>query len=692
MPIPSIRVNVRSFEEVRSSFSALNRYLDDNFPATSIFIDTSSGSGSAGLPILLDTSGTIAANMIDDSTIDHGSLAGTADDDHTQYSLADGTRSFTGQVTISSGGLDVTGDILVTGEVDGRTISDDARFLDGATLQSPDIVVVEDGGAVKLQIQKFGGGDLTFYFAGVDYILDCTPVLELTLTQGSDTVPQLNYVYVTESGGTLTLTLSTSAWPTTSFAPIAKVQVQTAASVATDGAMSVHAWTDHIYSATENGMLSHLNRKLRSGPATWDSGIAASALSISNPNAYIATASGKALQLHIHSFPARDMQTGDPLFVANEPTTPFNRITSLASITQDAEGTTWGTNKFGILVIWGSISQKQADSKLMCNLPSGLYNTEANAIADDNNTANYSLPASFTGIEFLIAAYVVKKTASGWTESALKDLRGQLPSTAASGGAITDHGNLAGLTDDDHAQYHNDSRGDDRYYTETELDAGQLDSRYFTEAEHASISAGAPSSGLPIKLDSGGKIDASFIDDSDIDHGSIGGLTDDDHTQYYIGSLGSTDNVVMRTNGTGARTGQSSGVTISDTNEIESISGDLTVNAVSGSTTIVGLVGDTELGDGTLRVLRPNTDLKMDFGIVSKRINDCWVGGRMFIPISTANLSSPPTDAELDTEFGTPTAGFIAWNDDNGAGTSFRLIGSDGTSWFFSPTVLTKAT
>lgn len=119
--------------------------------------------------------------------------------------------------------------------------------------------------------------------------------------------------------------------------------------------------------------------------------------------------------------------------------------------------------------------------------------------------------------------------------------------------------------------------------------------------------------------------------------------------------------------------------------------GDLIIRADSTKTTVVGRAGDTELGDGTLRMFGPNTDLKMDFGNVTHRVNDCWVGGRMFIPISTANLSATPTDAELDTEFGTPTAGFIAWNDDNGAGTSFRLIGSDGTSWFYSETVLTKA-
>lgn len=53
----------------------------------------------------------------------------------------------------------------------------------------------------------------------------------------------------------------------------------------------------------------------------------------------------------------------------------------------------------------------------------------------------------------------------------------------ATGDIVTDHGNLSGLGEDDHTQYHNDTRGDTRYYTKIQLDGGQLDSRYFTETE-----------------------------------------------------------------------------------------------------------------------------------------------------------------------------------------------------------------
>lgn len=72
------------------------------------------------------------------------------------------------------------------------------------------------------------------------------------------------------------------------------------------------------------------------------------------------------------------------------------------------------------------------------------------------------------------------------------------------------------------------------YYTKTELNAGQLNNLYFTESEHINTSAGAGDAGKPIKLDAAGHIDATMINDADIDHGTTGGLTDDDHTQYTL--------------------------------------------------------------------------------------------------------------------------------------------------------------
>lgn len=54
------------------------------------------------------------------------------------------------------------------------------------------------------------------------------------------------------------------------------------------------------------------------------------------------------------------------------------------------------------------------------------------------------------------------------------------------GGGVTDHGLLTGLGDDDHTQYHNDTRGDARYYRKSEVDT-QLSSKSPTSHNHDSL-------------------------------------------------------------------------------------------------------------------------------------------------------------------------------------------------------------
>jgi len=72
----------------------------------------------------------------------------------------------------------------------------------------------------------------------------------------------------------------------------------------------------------------------------------------------------------------------------------------------------------------------------------------------------------------------------GWIQSVTDQINALLASGGGSGsGGVTDHGALSGLSDDDHGQYHNNIRGDLRYYTKTLLDAGQLNSLYYTETE-----------------------------------------------------------------------------------------------------------------------------------------------------------------------------------------------------------------
>lgn len=63
------------------------------------------------------------------------------------------------------------------------------------------------------------------------------------------------------------------------------------------------------------------------------------------------------------------------------------------------------------------------------------------------------------------------------------------------------------------------------------------------------------------------------------------------------------------------------------------------------------------------------------------------------IATSSADVTNPPTDAELDSAFGTPTeagAGFVSLLDDAGGDANVYLVASNGTSWWYA--AMTKAT
>lgn len=93
------------------------------------------------------------------------------------------------------------------------------------------------------------------------------------------------------------------------------------------------------------------------------------------------------------------------------------------------------------------------------------------------------------------------------------DAAGHVDATMVNDADI-DHGSIGGLGDDDHTQYHTDTRGDARYYQKT---------------EHVNASAGAGDAGKPVVLDAAGHIDDSMLNDGDISHDSLADVSIDDH-------------------------------------------------------------------------------------------------------------------------------------------------------------------
>ena len=333
------------------------------------------------------------------------------------------------------GGQIIQGDLSVLGElyVDGAIpVAETLHAFIGTTLDDTSVTVTSNGTTILLNFEQAGTGDVRFIFSDGVFTLDCTPIATVALTAGTDTVPVHNFIYIPKS--TQVLTVSTSGFPAVEHARIATVVCQSAASLQTDGALKVHAWTDHLHAEDSGpGHIGDLNAWIRARPAGWLSGAALTPTG--GVSTYdVSVGDGFLTQLHKHYFPARNTSTGDPIWIRNNFTTPYLKSADLFSETDDSTGLVlkaWYT-----FVIWGIVSQDEADCKLMCNLPNGSYNNNSGnqATNDLQGFTDYTIPGDFLGTGFLIGAVTVSKSGSTITIENNTDLRGSFPSTGAGGG------------------------------------------------------------------------------------------------------------------------------------------------------------------------------------------------------------------------------------------------------------------
>lgn len=113
----------------------------------------------------------------------------------------------------------------------------------------------------------------------------------------------------------------------------------------------------------------------------------------------------------------------------------------------------------------------------------------------------------------------------------------------------SDHSSLTNLDTDDHLQYHNDARGDVRYYTKTQADSlliSKADTVHtHVEADITDLGAYPDATGQAATkiAQTDGANGWTFIDTPSggggtSDHGALTGLADDDHTQYHTDARG----------------------------------------------------------------------------------------------------------------------------------------------------------
>jgi len=313
-----------------------------------------------------------------------------------------------------------------------------ASYLNGNIIEESSIDVASDGATITFSLEQDGGGDLTVLFSTGVYTFDSTPAATVTLTEGTDEVPLLNYVYILESNKTLTS--STSGFPATEYAAIAEVLCQTAASLATQLAMKVHKHTNNLTETSGTGHSTDINFWIRQQNATWQSG--ASCTPTAGVNVLdIATSLGVVLQLHTHIFPAFDTSAASVVYVPNDSVTAYDEVSDLSTLQTDANGVSMSNERYN-LVIWGAVNQEDSDCKLFVNLPTDSYNSDDSAIKDTNRTSVFTIPGDFVGAGFLIARLTVRRINSSSTFSILnnEDLRGLTPasSTGSGTGGLTE--------------------------------------------------------------------------------------------------------------------------------------------------------------------------------------------------------------------------------------------------------------
>jgi len=131
------------------------------------------------------------------------------------------------------------------------------------------------------------------------------------------------------------------------------------------------------------------------------------------------------------------------------------------------------------------------------------------------------------------------------------DVANTITAVVLAGGV--DHGGLTGLADDDHTQYHTDARALTWLGGRSTADLPEGTNLYYTD-ERAQDSIGnilTNSASIEFTYDDVANTITAAALPAGIDHGSLAGLSDDDHTQYLLidGTRAMTGDLVMGATG-----------------------------------------------------------------------------------------------------------------------------------------------
>ena len=301
--------------------------------------------------------------------------------------------------------------------------------FDGCILDEQTSYVVVDAGAVYLELEKLGGGDLRVQLAGAVYTLDCTTGAgvggraRVALTEGTAVQAVLNFGYVYLDGGIATLGASTldSLPIAVPFAYAAYIAIWDDVKTAADGPAGHLSSIDAPSSVSIQGREHVIGERLRRGGAKYGYGIASTATIDTVPapdTVNLTTTAGAIAQPNRYIFPALDVSI-DGAYVANASgagtLVNFQKALTLGDFLEDSAGNSLSGSRYN-LIIFGVVSQTTGECKLYVNLPSSGYTagfSDEDVYNDISNTAITGAPESLYYGAFLICRIPLEHTASG---------------------------------------------------------------------------------------------------------------------------------------------------------------------------------------------------------------------------------------------------------------------------------------
>jgi len=154
-------------------------------------------------------------------------------------------------------------------------------------------------------------------------------------------------------------------------------------------------------------------------------------------------------------------------------------------------------------------------------------------------------------------------------------------------------------------------------------------------------------------------------------------LADDDHPQYLLHK----DQIEVHDSG---------GITITSAAHVDpgadllKISHDVVMDI---NLDVAGIL--TVFGSADIENLEVQNEANFNGDLEHSGSNPAEFLAGLTTEVQLTNVSDPPTDAQIDTAFGTPQEGFIGIIDDDGNDTDVWLIVGSAFSWYYQK--LTKA-